>query len=231
MDVQFILAMAQNATTWYWSVSSNGDIFLQWIEALASTQNPPLVHSMSYASLAPEDPKYDVERFNTEMCKLGLKGSVLFFCFCGSFKEKLFAGLTLFVASGDDGVANFGARNSPSQCGFTPSFPATSPVSLFSCCRFALCALFACSRVCLLRFSVCADVWCQYATSVGATQGPEAGSPEIACSSATGGLITTGGGFSTYVKRPDWQDAAVHAYLNGPNNVPPRSMFSSQGRA
>ncbi len=131
LDVQYILAIAQNATTWYWSVSSNGDIFLQWIEALASTPNPPLVHSMSYASLAPEDPKFDVERFNTEMCKLGLKG------------------LTLFVASGDDGVANFGARSAPSQCGFTPSFPATSP----------------------------------YATSVGATQGPEAGQPEIACSS------------------------------------------------
>lgn len=115
LDVQYILAIAQNATTWYWSVSSTGDIFLQWIEALASTPNPPLVHSMSYASLAPEDPKYDVERFNTEMCKLGLKG------------------LTLFVASGDDGVANFGARNSPSQCGFTPSFPATSPVSFCKC--------------------------------------------------------------------------------------------------
>ncbi len=102
LDVQFILAIAQNATTWFWSVNSNGDIFLQWIEALASTPNPPLIHSMSYASIAPEDPKYDVERFNTEMCKLGLKG------------------LTLFVASGDDGVANFVARNSPSQCGFTP---------------------------------------------------------------------------------------------------------------
>jgi hypothetical protein len=26
-------------------------------------------------------------------------------------------------------------------------------------------------------------------------------------------------GFSTYVKRPDWQDQAVHNYLNGPNQV------------
>jgi hypothetical protein len=65
-----------------------------------------------------------------------------------------------------------------------------------------------------------ADARSKYATSVGATQGPEAGQPEIACSSATGGLITTGGGFSTYVKRPDWQDAAVHAYLNGPTTCP-----------
>jgi len=180
LDVQYILGIAQNATTWFWSTSSEGDIFLEWIEAVASTPNAPLIHSVSYGSLAPEDPQTDIERFNTEMCKLGLKG------------------LTLFVASGDDGVANFGARGNPSQCGFTPSFPATSP----------------------------------YSTSVGATQGPESGQPEIACSSETGGIVTTGGGFSTYVKRPDWQDTAVHAYLNNPaNKVPPRSMFSSQGRA
>jgi tripeptidyl-peptidase-1 len=180
LDVEYILAIAQNATTWFWSIAGNGDIFLQWVEAVAATEDSPLIHSMSYASLAPEDPKFDVQRFNTEMCKLGLKGQ------------------TLFVASGDDGVANFQARSNPAECGFTPSFPATSP----------------------------------YVVTVGATQGPEAGSPEITCTSATGGLITSGGGFSGYVKRPDWQDAAVNGYLNNAaNKVPPRSKFSSQGRA
>jgi len=179
LDVQYILAMAQNATTWFWSIAGNGDIFLQWIEAVTATSNPPLIHSLSYASLAPEDPKFDIDRFNTEMCKLGLKG------------------LTLFSASGDDGVANFQARNNPGACGFTPSFPATSP----------------------------------YATAVGATQGPEDGNSEIMCSSSTGGLITSGGGFSTFVKRPDWQDAAVGGYLKNGPSLPPRTSFSSQGRA
>jgi tripeptidyl-peptidase-1 len=179
LDVEFILSIAQNATTWFWSIPGNGDIFVQWVEAVAATSNPPLITSLSYASLAPEDPKFDVDRFNTEMCKLGLKG------------------LTLFSASGDDGVANFQARNDPSECGFTPSFPATSP----------------------------------YATTIGATQGPEVGNKEVVCSSETGGLITSGGGFSTYVKRPDWQDAAVGAYLKNGPNLPPRSKFSSQGRA
>jgi len=107
-------------------------------------------------------------------------------------------GLTAFCASGDDGVANFQARSNPSACGFTPSFPATSP----------------------------------YVLTIGATQGPEAGQPEVACSSQTGGLITSGGGFSTFTKRPDYQDAAVNAYLNNPaNNVPPRTQFSPTGRA
>lgn len=65
-------------------------------------------------------------RFNLEVCKMGLRG------------------LTVVVASGDDGVANYGkfissenylihfiaARNNQSACGFTPSYPATSPYVL-----------------------------------------------------------------------------------------------------
>ncbi len=49
---------------------SDGDIFLTWIEALSTTPNPPLIHSMSYGSLAPEDPKHDILTFNTELCKV-----------------------------------------------------------------------------------------------------------------------------------------------------------------
>lgn len=36
-------------------------------------------------------------------------------------------GVTVFVSSGDDGVANFQARGDAADCGYTPSFPATSP--------------------------------------------------------------------------------------------------------
>jgi len=57
------------------------------------------------------------------------------------------------------------------------------------------------------------------------------GQPEVACTSFTNGLITTGGGFSTYVTRPTWQEKTVNDYLTGGPNVPPRSMFSSLGRA
>ncbi len=147
--------------------------------ALAGTSNPPLVHSISYASIASEDPLQDIHRFNTEACKLGLKG------------------LTIFVASGDDGVANFQARNDPSLCGFNPSFPATSP----------------------------------YVVAVGATQGPESNQPEIACTSATGGIITTGGGFSIYLSRPSYQDDAVSNYLANAPGLPPTSQYNTKGRA
>lgn len=55
------------------SIPGQGDIFVQWIEAMAADPSPPLVTSISYASLQPEDPKIDIERFNTDLCKLSLK--------------------------------------------------------------------------------------------------------------------------------------------------------------
>jgi len=52
-----------------------------------------------------------------------------------------------------------------------------------------------------------------HVTSVGATQGVEDSQPEVACSSKTGGLITTGGGFSAYYPQPSWQTKAVSEFL------------------
>lgn len=180
LDVQYMMAVAQNAPTWFWSIDQSAqDPFLDWVLALSTMQNAPLIHSISYGSIATEDSKKDMTRFNTEICKLGLRG------------------ITVFVASGDDGVANFEARGNPSACGFNPSFPATSP----------------------------------YVTSVGATQGPESGSAEIACSSTTGGVITTGGGFSLTFARPAYQETVVSNYLKNGPNVPPTNQFNSKGRA
>merc|ERR1740121_3576686 len=99
------------------------------------------------------------------------------------------AGVTILAASGDDGAASFLARRvrhgewcwSVSKIGLQVSFPASS-------------------------------LW---VTGVGATLGAGVGEPEIACSwNATGPaantnssiLITSGGGFSTALKRPSWQD-------------------------
>jgi len=179
LDVQFIMGVAQGAPTWFWVIDPNSqDPFLDWVIALAATKNPPLVHSISYGGIVTEEPLANVFRYNTEMCKFGLRG------------------MTVFVASGDDGVANYGARADSSQCGFNPSFPATSP----------------------------------YVTAVGATQGPESGAPEVACSSATGGVITTGGGFSVNFPRPAYQDVVVSNYLKNGPNVPPTNLYNSTNR-
>jgi len=178
LDVEYIMALAQGSPTTYWSLPNGQQPFLDWITAVAADDDAPLVHSISYGDVEVMGDPDVFRRFCDEVGKLGARG------------------ISVFVASGDDGVANFPARQDPSKCGFSPSFPAT----------------------------------CPYVTAVGATQGVEDGSAEIACSSDTGGGITTGGGFSTVFDQPKYQADAVQKYLQGAPNLPPTSDFASTGR-
>uniref|UniRef100_A0A7S1VBJ7 Peptidase S53 domain-containing protein n=1 Tax=Sexangularia sp. CB-2014 TaxID=1486929 RepID=A0A7S1VBJ7_9EUKA len=109
LDVQQITSNGANTT--FWSVQASDDLFVDWITAVAALPNPPLVHSVSYGSSAKEDPKNDMTRFNTEVCKITARG------------------ITVLVSSGDDGAAGSDARQDPSTaCASTdPSYPATSP--------------------------------------------------------------------------------------------------------
>jgi tripeptidyl-peptidase-1 len=68
-----------------------------------------------------------------------------------------------------------------------------------------------------------------YVIGVGATQGPEYGETEIACSSKTAGIITSGGGFSSLYSRPSWQDAAVTGFFNEASSLSksPSSGYTS----
>jgi tripeptidyl-peptidase-1 len=70
-----------------------------------------------------------------------------------------------------------------------------------------------------------------YVTAVGASQGPENGEPEIACQSQKGGVITTGGGFSTYFPAPSWQQDSVGGYFTSlhPEQTP-RPGYNPLGR-
>lgn len=72
---------------------------------MAKDKNPPQVYSISYGGPEHLQNQGDMTQFSNELCKLGLRG------------------LTLFVASGDDGVAGYEARSDPSQCGFKPEYP------------------------------------------------------------------------------------------------------------
>jgi tripeptidyl-peptidase-1 len=61
--------------------------------------------------------------------------------------------------------------------------------------------------------------------------GPEIGDPEIACQSQLGGVITTGGGFSTYNPTPSWQQEAVTAYFDGLSAAQiPTNGYNPNGR-
>eukprot|EP00697_Spironema_sp_BW2_P015446 gnl/Spiro4/6300_TR3237_c0_g1_i1.p1 gnl/Spiro4/6300_TR3237_c0_g1~~gnl/Spiro4/6300_TR3237_c0_g1_i1.p1 ORF type:complete len:578 (+),score=194.89 gnl/Spiro4/6300_TR3237_c0_g1_i1:139-1872(+) len=108
LDVQYIMAVAQGSPTTYWSMDSSTN-FLDWILAVASDPSPPLVHSISYGEDEGADDASMLDRFNVELQKAATRG------------------LTVMVSSGDDGVAGASARGNSSACGFSPSFPASSP--------------------------------------------------------------------------------------------------------
>ena len=68
-----------------------------------------------------------------------------------------------------------------------------------------------------------------YVTAVGATQGPEEGQPEIPCQADLGGVITTGGGFSTYFAQPSWQSTYVTNYF-ATVTTQPAGGYNVEGR-
>ena len=70
-----------------------------------------------------------------------------------------------------------------------------------------------------------------HVTVVGGTQGPEAGRDEVACSSKTQGVITTGGGFSSTFAAPDWQAQWVEQFLNTSTTLPSEDHYNRKGRA
>lgn len=178
LDVQYIIAVGQGVPTTYWYEDSS-DSFLAWIQAVAATENPPLVHSISYGAVEDELPAVFAKAFNVEAQKLGVQG------------------VSILVSSGDDGVANFQARKNPKKCGYHPSFPASSP----------------------------------FVTAIGATQGPESGKEEVACTSDNGGVITTGGGFSTIFEAPSYQKNAISGYFSGLNSTQtPAAGYVATGR-
>jgi tripeptidyl-peptidase-1 len=62
--------------------------------------------------------------------------------------------------------------------------------------------------------------------------GPETNTGEVACEADEGGVITTGGGFSSHYPAPEWQQAAVSAYFDTlPSSKTPTSGYNPNGRA
>jgi tripeptidyl-peptidase I len=122
-------------------------------------------------------------------------------------------GVTITVSSGDDGAISSAARHNPMFCSYAPSFPASSPyVVAVGGTMVCICD----ERGYLVYFWVIffGVFWCLLSVVFCVNQGPESGHEEIACQADLGGIITSGGGFSTIFTRPDWQNDAVNSYLN-----------------
>lgn len=179
LDVQYIMAVAQSVPTIYYYDNSD-DFLLTWADDLLAMAAPPLINSISYAEYEDVLDSAYINTFETSAMKLSLLG------------------VTIFAASGDDGVAGWLARGNYSACGYFPMWPATSP----------------------------------YVTAVGGTQGPESGQPDVGCSSDTGGVITSGGGFSNVYPTPLWQYGPVLGdYFDEIALIEPVAGFNLTGRA
>jgi tripeptidyl-peptidase-1 len=108
LDVQYMLATSPYVESTYWYDNSTEYFALDWIQAVAALESPPLVLSVSYGVVEAYVSRGYAHAFDTEAIKLGLQG------------------VTILVSSGDDGVAGYLARNDAAYCGYYPLWPATS---------------------------------------------------------------------------------------------------------
>jgi tripeptidyl-peptidase I len=194
LDTQYMMGLAPNTTTYFWYVGGSAqDVFVDYALAIADAENPPSVNSISWGAHEQAMQPTTMDSFNLAALQLAAMG------------------VSVLVASGDDGVSNFLCScNEDSSSyfslwsgevswqgqGYFPSFPATSP----------------------------------YVTAVGGTMGPNNGVGEVACASEGGGVITTGGGFSTYYSAPAWQSDALSAFFADSTQPPPAAGFNHNGR-
>ena len=108
VDLQYLLAMSQGRTTYY----SSEESWIGFLMDLVQHPNPPLVVSISYGSDEIDISSGEADNFNFLAMALAARG------------------LTLVVASGDDGAVSAGARSDAAQCSYSPRFPTTNPYVL-----------------------------------------------------------------------------------------------------
>ena len=106
LDIQYIVAMSRGSPTtyWYWKFT-----LASWLVSLSSVVDVPLVLSVSYGAEEGFTSNSEHRVFNDEAIKLGVRG------------------VTILVASGDDGAVTYRARGTPSKCAYRPGFPASNP--------------------------------------------------------------------------------------------------------
>lgn len=207
LDIQVIMGMSNNVTTWFWSYGELHDgqePFLQWLIDMSNKASVPWVHSTSYADEESSLSKSYMDRVNVELAKQGVRG------------------VTLLFSSGDDGLGGYTMRTNPQACaqrGAMPEFPASSPYV---------------TSVGGTQFSNRYLPLCDANFPVDGFNYPCDGVGEVVSSSATGSRITSGGGFSINYPRQPWQEKAVQDYFTFANanglltGVP---TYNANGRA
>ena len=106
LDTQYMIGMAATTT---WHVYNDEGEFSKWLLKWIDVTPRPLVMSMSYNYLESAVTASEKDLFDRAAMMLGTLG------------------VTIVIASGDDGVAMLYARSNNSQCAYRAAFPNTSP--------------------------------------------------------------------------------------------------------
>lgn len=106
LDIQYIIAMSRKSPTTWWHRTGG---LAGWLVEVSNTPNPPLVLSISYGADESSVSRGEFELFSQQAQKLAVRG------------------VTVLVASGDDGAHSMKARASSLKCGYDPDFPAGCP--------------------------------------------------------------------------------------------------------
>lgn len=207
LDVQYIMGMAPQAKTTFYSFSDRNPFtyenegFLAFLYVIGGERSPPSVLSMSYGdvegSVFNSSRRGAVEygkRCDVEFMKLGLRG------------------VSIIFSSGDDGVGNTVMRKDKAlACSKTwPGWPASSPYV----------TSVGATQMTDKAIPLCDKLYASYVTgNTEMTQiiarCSEVG--ETSCSATNGCIITSGGGFSEVYRRDEtapWQMDFVKAYLS-----------------
>jgi tripeptidyl-peptidase-1 len=111
LDIQYITGVAPNATTWFYSYASFNffNDLLNWTSTLASSVPIPWLHSVSYGTQGGYPTDSVVSRLDTEFQKIGARG------------------VSVLIASGDDGSGCTKGGEEVCGCILYPSYPGSSP--------------------------------------------------------------------------------------------------------
>jgi len=206
LDIQYLSSIAQGSTSIYWWVddSTSTDPFLAWILAVADMTNPPLSNSLSWGTIENLESSAVMHAFNTEALLLAAQG------------------VTILVSSGDNGAPNSAFTYDGEAVCLCNYDSGSSSVA------WGGTAATNSNQWSGIGYFPSFPATSPYVTAVGATQGPESGQPETVCQSQNGGVITSGGGFSTLFPTPAWQQEVITEYLS--YNSPKQSGYNMHGR-
>ena len=225
LDTQYIIAISHGSPTTYWSwqVSLAG-----WLISVSNTVDPPLVLSISYGSNEKYISPAELRVFSAMAIKLGARG------------------VTIVVASGDDGAVNYESRGGVlSKCGYFPVFPASNPyvLSVGATEVRSLTLTLTITVTLIASFSLLHEPYRFNLTlflsssssfsSSSLLQGGERLIKEVVCSANTTGRISSGGGFSTIYGQPSWQKSVVSDYFStaAAAGLSPVPGYNRSGRA